>query len=160
MLWLYALIRFLFLCHVSIIFPAATTLTGLHFATTTLMTSTLRWWGYIQPSHLPLPELLKFVVFANSSIVGMNVSLMWNSVGFYQVTFLNQHLFFDLIIEHFTNKPITSSSVVWTSDSEVVYDTSIMFVRGSVRQGSVLLRHKTQHTGGSYRRCILHCHWC
>ncbi|KAK6160820.1 hypothetical protein DH2020_004201 [Rehmannia glutinosa] len=66
-------------------FSFATTLTGLHFATTTLMTVVLRWLGYIQPSHLPYPELLKFVLFANFSIVGMNVSLMWNSVGFYQI---------------------------------------------------------------------------
>ncbi|KAJ0985266.1 hypothetical protein J5N97_003622 [Dioscorea zingiberensis] len=66
-------------------FSFATTLTGFHFATTTLMTIVFRWLGYIQPSHLPLPELLKFVLFANLSIVGMNVSLMWNSVGFYQI---------------------------------------------------------------------------
>ncbi|KAJ7969778.1 UDP-galactose transporter 2-like [Quillaja saponaria] len=66
-------------------FSFATTLTGLHFATTTLMTAVLRWLGYIQPSHLPFSELLKFVLFANFSIVGMNVSLMWNSVGFYQI---------------------------------------------------------------------------
>jgi len=66
---------------------AATTLTGLHFAFTTIMTSVLRWLGYIQSSHLPLADLLKFVIFANFSIVGMNVSLMWNSVGFYQVNF-------------------------------------------------------------------------
>lgn len=64
---------------------AATTLTGLHFVTTTLMTAVLRWLGYIQASHLPFTELLKFILFANFSIVGMNVSLMWNSVGFYQV---------------------------------------------------------------------------
>lgn len=66
-------------------FSFATTLTGLHFATTTFMTFTLRWMGYVQASHLPMSELLKFVVFANLSIVGMNVSLMWNSVGFYQI---------------------------------------------------------------------------
>ncbi|XP_042016549.1 UDP-rhamnose/UDP-galactose transporter 6-like [Salvia splendens] len=66
-------------------FSFATTLTGLHFATTTLMTAVLRWLGYIQPSQLPLSELLKFIFFANFSIVGMNVSLMWNSVGFYQI---------------------------------------------------------------------------
>ncbi|XP_010262106.1 PREDICTED: UDP-galactose transporter 2-like isoform X2 [Nelumbo nucifera] len=70
-------------------FSFATTLTGLHFATTTLMTSVLRWLGYIQASHLPLPELLKFILFANFSIVGMNVSLMWNSVGFYQIAKLS-----------------------------------------------------------------------
>ncbi|XP_057974493.1 UDP-rhamnose/UDP-galactose transporter 6 [Malania oleifera] len=70
-------------------FSFATTLTGLHFATTTLMTVVLRWLGYIQASHLPLSELLKFVLFANFSIVGMNVSLMWNSVGFYQIAKLS-----------------------------------------------------------------------
>ncbi|GMI67865.1 UDP-Rha/UDP-Gal transporter 5 [Hibiscus trionum] len=70
-------------------FSFATTLTGLHFATTTLLTVFLRWLGYIQGSHLPLPELLKFVLFANFSIVGMNVSLMWNSVGFYQIAKLS-----------------------------------------------------------------------
>ncbi|KAL0015734.1 hypothetical protein SO802_002803 [Lithocarpus litseifolius] len=70
-------------------FSFATTLTGLHFATTTLMTVVLRWLGYIQSSHLPFSELLKFVIFANFSIVGMNVSLMWNSVGFYQIAKLS-----------------------------------------------------------------------
>ncbi|KAL1171199.1 hypothetical protein V6Z11_A05G263800 [Gossypium hirsutum] len=70
-------------------FSYATTLTGLHFATTTLMTTALRWFGFIQSSHLPLSELLKFILFANFSIVGMNVSLMWNSVGFYQIAKLS-----------------------------------------------------------------------
>lgn len=70
-------------------FSFATTLTGLHFAFTTIMTSVLRWLGYIQSSHLPLADLLKFVIFANFSIVGMNVSLMWNSVGFYQIAKLS-----------------------------------------------------------------------
>ncbi|KAL4354455.1 hypothetical protein GQ457_06G034820 [Hibiscus cannabinus] len=70
-------------------FSFATTLTGLHFATTTLLTVLLRWMGYIQDSYIPLPDLLKFVLFANFSIVGMNVSLMWNSVGFYQIAKLS-----------------------------------------------------------------------
>ncbi|EFH50849.1 hypothetical protein ARALYDRAFT_489833 [Arabidopsis lyrata subsp. lyrata] len=65
-------------------FSFATTLTGLHFATKTLMTLVLRCLGYIQPSHLPFTDLLKFILFANFSIVGMNVSRMWNSVGFYK----------------------------------------------------------------------------
>ncbi|PWZ40201.1 UDP-rhamnose/UDP-galactose transporter 6 [Zea mays] len=66
-------------------FFSATTLTGLHFVTTTLMTILFRWLGLSQPSHLPLADLVKFVIFSNLSIVGMNVSLMWNSVGFYQI---------------------------------------------------------------------------
>jgi len=56
------------------------------------MTIILKMLGYVQPSHLPLPDLLKFVVFANFSIVGMNISLMWNSVGFYQVSWAELYL--------------------------------------------------------------------
>ncbi|KAE8100377.1 hypothetical protein FH972_018284 [Carpinus fangiana] len=78
-------------------FSFATTLTGLHFAMTTLMTLVLRWLGYVQSSHLPFPDLLKFVIFANFSIVGMNVSLMWNSVGFYQEG-LNLHVVLGMVI--------------------------------------------------------------
>ncbi|KAK7247512.1 hypothetical protein RIF29_42395 [Crotalaria pallida] len=70
-------------------FTFATTLTGLHFATTTLLTLILKRLGYIQASHLPFPDLIKYVLFANFSIVGMNVSLMWNSVGFYQIAKLS-----------------------------------------------------------------------
>ena len=70
---------------ITLFFFAATTLTGLHFVTTTLMTIVFRWLGLSQPSQLPVADLIKFVIFSNLSIVGMNVSLMWNSVGFYQV---------------------------------------------------------------------------
>ncbi|KAJ4765627.1 Nucleotide-sugar transporter family protein [Rhynchospora pubera] len=66
-------------------FTFATSLTGMHFVTTTMMTIVFRWLKLIQPSHLPMSEVLKFALFANLSIVGMNVSLMWNSVGFYQI---------------------------------------------------------------------------
>ncbi|CAL0319660.1 unnamed protein product [Lupinus luteus] len=70
-------------------FTFATTLTGMHFATTTLLTTILKSLGYIQSSHIPLHDIIKFVLFANFSIVGMNVSLMWNSVGFYQIAKLS-----------------------------------------------------------------------
>ncbi|KAL0395562.1 UNVERIFIED_CONTAM: UDP-rhamnose/UDP-galactose transporter 6 [Sesamum calycinum] len=70
-------------------FTFATTLTGLHFSVTTLMTLVLKSLGYVQSSHLPVADILKFVFFANLSVVGMNVSLMWNSVGFYQIAKLS-----------------------------------------------------------------------
>ncbi|XP_073041294.1 UDP-rhamnose/UDP-galactose transporter 6-like [Primulina eburnea] len=70
-------------------FTFATTLTGLHFAATTLMTLLLKRLGYIGSSALPVSDLLKFVLCANFSIVGMNLSLMWNSVGFYQIAKLS-----------------------------------------------------------------------
>ena len=80
-------------CLKSAYYFVATTLTGLHFAATTVMTLILKRHGYIQSSTLPVSDLVKFVLFANFSIVGMNVSLMWNSVGFYQVTLLNSEPF-------------------------------------------------------------------
>ncbi|XP_020268669.1 UDP-galactose transporter 2-like isoform X1 [Asparagus officinalis] len=39
--------------------------------------------------HVPLWELLWFSIVANTSIAGMNLSLMLNSVGFYQISKLS-----------------------------------------------------------------------
>ncbi|KAJ0097693.1 hypothetical protein Patl1_27648 [Pistacia atlantica] len=96
-------------------FSFATTLTGLHFATTTILTVFLRWLGYIQPSHLPVPELVKFVIFANFSIVGMNVSLMWNSVGFYQIAKLSMipvSCFLEVVLDKVRYSRDTKLSIV------------------------------------------------
>lgn len=41
--------------------------------------------GLSVSKHVPLWELLWFSIVANMSITGMNLSLMLNSVGFYQV---------------------------------------------------------------------------
>ncbi|XP_039821504.1 UDP-rhamnose/UDP-galactose transporter 5-like isoform X2 [Panicum virgatum] len=70
-------------------FAFVTTLPGIHFATTALVALVLKSLGYLEPSYLPLPELMKYVIFANISVVGMNASLMWNSVGFYQISKLS-----------------------------------------------------------------------
>lgn len=66
-------------------FNFATTLTGFHFAVTAL--SGL----FFNPTnkHVPLWELLWFSIVANTSITGMNLSLMLNSVGFYQISKLS-----------------------------------------------------------------------
>ena len=69
------------------IVSAATTLTAFHFTVTALV-------GYISAlssnapyKTLPFWDLFWFSLIANSSIVCMNLSLMLNSVGFYQVCF-------------------------------------------------------------------------
>lgn len=96
-------------------FTFATTLTGLHFAMTTLMTIILRCMGYIQPSHLPFSELAKFVICANFSIVGMNVSLMWNSVGFYQIAKLSMipvSCFFEVLFDKIRYSRDTKLSIL------------------------------------------------
>ncbi|XP_039158087.1 UDP-rhamnose/UDP-galactose transporter 5 isoform X2 [Eucalyptus grandis] len=96
-------------------FRFATTLTGLHFATTTTMTLVFRWLGYIQPTNLPVSEILKFVLFANFSIVGMNISLMWNSVGFYQIAKLSMipvSCFLEVVLDQVRYSRDTKLSIV------------------------------------------------
>ncbi|KAF3663880.1 UDP-galactose transporter 2 [Capsicum annuum] len=96
-------------------FSFATTLTGMHFATTTLMTFFLKWLGHIQNSQLPWSERLKFVLFANFSIVGMNVSLMWNSVGFYQIAKLSMipvSCFLEIVLDNVRYSRDTKLSIL------------------------------------------------
>eukprot|EP00897_Mesotaenium_endlicherianum_P008820 jgi/Mesen1/7967/ME000422S07130 len=71
-------------------FIFATTLTGLHFLVTGLVGMASSALGLLSSkSVVPLGELAWFSVIANLSIVGMNVSLMLNSVGFYQISKLS-----------------------------------------------------------------------
>jgi hypothetical protein len=76
---------------------SATTLTGFHFAVTALVGLVSNATGYSASKHVPMWELLWFSIVANMSITGMNLSLMLNSVGFYQVwntnSFLQEFLF-------------------------------------------------------------------
>ncbi|KAE9587324.1 putative sugar phosphate transporter domain-containing protein [Lupinus albus] len=96
-------------------FSFATTLTGMHFATTTLLTTILKSLGYIQSSHIPLADIIKFVLFANFSIVGMNVSLMWNSVGFYQIAKLSMipvSCFLEVVLDNVRYSRDTKLSII------------------------------------------------
>lgn len=70
-------------------FVFATTLTGFHFAVTALVGLVSNATGYSASKHVPLWELIWFSLVANVSITGMNLSLMLNSVGFYQISKLS-----------------------------------------------------------------------
>ncbi|XP_009408432.2 UDP-rhamnose/UDP-galactose transporter 3 [Musa acuminata AAA Group] len=70
-------------------FTFATTLTGFHFAVTALAGLVSNATGFSASKHVPLWELLWFSLVANLSITGMNLSLMLNSVGFYQISKLS-----------------------------------------------------------------------
>jgi len=70
-------------------FSFATTLTGFHFAVTALVGLVSNAAGFSSSKHVPLWELLWFSIVANTSITGMNLSLMLNSVGFYQISKLS-----------------------------------------------------------------------
>ncbi|KAG0464940.1 hypothetical protein HPP92_019104 [Vanilla planifolia] len=68
---------------------STTTLTGLHFTVTAIVGFVSNATGYSTSKHVPLWELLWFSIVANTSITGMNLSLMLNSVGFYQISKLS-----------------------------------------------------------------------
>uniref|UniRef100_A0A0D6R348 Sugar phosphate transporter domain-containing protein n=1 Tax=Araucaria cunninghamii TaxID=56994 RepID=A0A0D6R348_ARACU len=70
-------------------FRFATTLTAFHFSVTALVGYISNATGYSTSKHVPLWDLVWFSVVANMSIVGMNLSLMLNSVGFYQIAKLS-----------------------------------------------------------------------
>ncbi|XP_019171985.1 PREDICTED: UDP-galactose transporter 2-like [Ipomoea nil] len=70
-------------------FTFATTLTGFHFAVTALVGMISNATGLSSSKHVPLWELIWFSIVANMSITGMNLSLMLNSVGFYQISKLS-----------------------------------------------------------------------
>ncbi|CAM8972268.1 hypothetical protein QQ045_028698 [Rhodiola kirilowii] len=70
-------------------FAFATTLTGFHFAVTAMVGMVSNASGYSASKHVPMWELLWFSIVANTSITGMNLSLMLNSVGFYQISKLS-----------------------------------------------------------------------
>lgn len=42
--------------------------------------------GYVPEKQMPFWDLFLFSLVSNTSIVSMNLSLMFNSVGFYQVS--------------------------------------------------------------------------
>ncbi|KAB2087860.1 hypothetical protein E1A91_A04G142200v1 [Gossypium mustelinum] len=70
-------------------FVFATTLTGFHFCMTGIIGLVSKASGYTTQKKVPLWELLWFSIVANTSITGMNLSLMLNSVGFYQISKLS-----------------------------------------------------------------------
>lgn len=75
-------------------FNFATSLCGVHFLCTWL-TSILVKWSSAPPADAkavtkaPFTDILLFCVCADVSIVGMNMSLMMNTVGFYQISKLS-----------------------------------------------------------------------
>ncbi|KAJ6834454.1 UDP-galactose transporter 2-like [Iris pallida] len=70
-------------------FSFATTLTGFHFTVTALVGWVSNAAGISVSKQVPLWELLWFSIVANLSITAMNLSLMLNSVGFYQISKLS-----------------------------------------------------------------------
>lgn len=60
-------------------------MTAFHFAVTAGVGYISSALGYSVSKHVPFKDLFLFSLVSNTSIVSMNLSLMLNSVGFYQV---------------------------------------------------------------------------
>ncbi|KAH0468247.1 hypothetical protein IEQ34_003280 [Dendrobium chrysotoxum] len=98
-------------------FSFATTLTGFHFSVTALVGWVSNAAGLSVSKQIPLWELLWFSIVANLSITAMNLSLMLNSVGFYQISKLSIipvvcMLEWILNNKHYSSKVIMSVVVV------------------------------------------------
>jgi len=121
------------------------------------MTIVFRWLGLSQPSQLPVADLIKFVIFSNLSIVGMNVSLMWNSVGFYQVSefFCTCYYYmssncYQLNSFYFLPQIAKLCMIPASCLLEVVFD-HVHYSRDT---------KLFEHHGCAYRSGSLHCYWC
>lgn len=66
-------------------FHFATTLTALHFLVCTVAIWIVQVLGYLKPATMPGKDLVLFTVVADISILTLNLSLMLNTVSFYQI---------------------------------------------------------------------------
>eukprot|EP00878_Enallax_costatus_P023276 GHUV01024747.1.p1 GENE.GHUV01024747.1~~GHUV01024747.1.p1 ORF type:complete len:159 (+),score=25.79 GHUV01024747.1:520-996(+) len=67
-------------------FKFATTLCGLHFMACASSIWLVQMLGLAKRAYIPWADVLRFAVVANISIASLNLSLLVNSVGFYQVS--------------------------------------------------------------------------
>jgi len=67
-------------------FVFATTLCALHFFASAIAVKSFEAMGFSQKASMPLAEKLYFSFVAATSIVSLNLSLLMNTVGFYQVS--------------------------------------------------------------------------
>ncbi|XP_042426278.1 UDP-rhamnose/UDP-galactose transporter 1-like [Zingiber officinale] len=98
-------------------FCFATTLTGFHFCVTALVGWISNAAGLSVSKYVPFWELFWFSIVANLSITGMNLSLMLNSVGFYQISKLSiipVVCFMEFLLhnKHYSSRVILAVAVV------------------------------------------------
>ncbi|CAI7781337.1 unnamed protein product [Closterium sp. NIES-53] len=97
-------------------FAFATSLTAFHFITTAAVGNAATAAGALAPSkHVPARTLLWFACVASLAVVSMNVSLMVNSVGFYQITKLSiipACCLFEALLHRKTFSPAVKAAVV------------------------------------------------
>lgn len=67
-------------------FVFATTLCAFHFFTSAFTVKTFEALGFEKPAKLPLRDTLIFSLMGGTSIAALNLSLLLNTVGFYQIT--------------------------------------------------------------------------
>lgn len=66
-------------------FPAATSLCAFHYLSCALSMWVAQLLGAAEKAKMPLADSLLFSLVANISIASLNISLLVNTVGFYQI---------------------------------------------------------------------------
>lgn len=93
-------------------FLYATTLCGFHYITTAVAMWGAEHMGFSKPAKIPLKDLSSLVVAASMSLASLNLSLMLNSVGFYQISKLAIVPFVCVVEAFFFGKPMTLPTVI------------------------------------------------
>eukprot|EP00878_Enallax_costatus_P005590 GHUV01005863.1.p1 GENE.GHUV01005863.1~~GHUV01005863.1.p1 ORF type:complete len:373 (+),score=114.70 GHUV01005863.1:591-1709(+) len=110
-------------------FTFATTLCAFHFLSAAFCVKLSQWIGWSQAAPLPWRTTLYFALVANVSIASLNLSLLVNSVGFYQIAKL-LIIPFVCVVELFWMKrrftaPVVASILVVVTGVAIVTVTDI-----------------------------------
>eukprot|EP00879_Flechtneria_rotunda_P001975 GHRR01002150.1.p1 GENE.GHRR01002150.1~~GHRR01002150.1.p1 ORF type:complete len:375 (+),score=101.36 GHRR01002150.1:344-1468(+) len=110
-------------------FTYATTLCAFHFLSAAVFVGLTQLLGWTHKAHLPWKVTLYFAVVANVSISSLNLSLLVNSVGFYQIAKL-LIIPFVCLVELFWMKrrftmPVVGSIIIVTCGVAVVTVTDV-----------------------------------
>lgn len=105
-------------------FQYATTLCALHYLTSGFYTWTSTMMGFTRKATMPWKDLVRFTLTANISIVSLNMSLMLNKVGFYQIAKLSIVPFVCLVERFWLGKTFSKQSLA--SVATVIFGVAIV----------------------------------
>lgn len=155
-------------------FNFAVTLSGLHYLAAALLTQGYTWTGLMTPKGvMPWRDRLLYTAVASVSIVSLNVSLLVNNVGFYQIAKLCV-IPFVALVEYFAyqrrfSAPVLASigvvmggvAIVTVSDVAVNFlglNVALLSIAAAGSQ-QLLCRHQQTTLGVSSNEMLLYTAW-
>jgi len=117
-------------------FRFATTLCAAHYLLCAATFRATQEMGYIKTAHLPFKDLLLYVCTSNASIVTLNLSLLLNKVGIYQIFKLANIPFMALVEAFWLGKRF--SPRVICAMAVVIIGVAIVTVNDTVLEGNAV----------------------